>query len=153
MVNWLYLIVVLQLLTHYCHGQNLDENSYNKSCEVNTCLRCFNRLAYETIRRDDNQISLQRAFHPPNSAPPVFVIVTYNYSDLNGNIIKQSKTWYWSASTYFIFQPLAMLQFTSLFFADPDFRTKRLTINLPMDCLGVGDGTVQLLTQRVSFRQ
>ena len=151
MAYWWCIVTAGVLLQIYnSSGQNLDESSYS-NCEVDNCLECFNRLAYETLYPSQNQLNLQKAFFPPDEAPPVFVIITYNYKFPNGSIEKREKTWFWSASTYYIYQPLAMLQFTSLFFADPEFRTKELALTLPMKCIGVDNSNMQFLSQRVSL--
>ena len=88
-----------------------------------TCADCYNHLAHNTLKSDENQYNLTRAFFPPDAesvdGSPVSVIVYYTYEDDSGFIDPSlQKIWFWTASAFYHFQPLGVLQFTSLFFAD-----------------------------------
>ncbi len=125
---------------------------FTELCESNTsCTSCFNLLVYETVRSSENQYNLQRAFFPPNKEHPIYVIVKYHFKNENGEVIDTKNTWFWSRSSYYLYQPPAVLQFTSLFFAEPSSRTRRLELTLPLSCMNASIDFMQLLTQRVSI--
>lgn len=147
------LLVVLTTLFFYLQFSNAQSlKKVQDSCGANaSCSDCFNLLVYETIRTSENQYNLQTAFYPPDTTTPVYVIVKYGYRDDDENIMDSSSTWFWSTSTYYLYQPPAVLQFTSLFFADPSFRTSRLSLILPLNCMNASIPFMQLLTQRVRF--
>ena len=108
-----FVAILLQCYNSNC--QILERSSYANSCETDTCSDCLNRLAYETLKPSSNQYNLQNAFFPPDKLPPIYVQVTYLYDFENGSIEK-GNSWFWSTSGYYLYQPLAVLQFTSLFF-------------------------------------
>ncbi len=114
-----------------------------------TCSECFNLLVFEVSRTSEHQYNLTQAFFPPTTSTPVYITVIYYYEDDSGHVVNDS-TWFWSTSTYYLYEPPAVLQYTSLFFADPEFRSTNLSLTLPMSCLGSGNKEMQLLTQRVS---
>ena len=147
---FLVVLVVLSVVLS-SNAQALLLSDIMKSCGTNNgCSVCFNRLVYEAIRTSENQYNLQKTFYPPNKETPVYVIVKYSYIDDNGVIMTLNNTWFWTTSAYYLYQPPAVLQFTSLFFADPAFRSARLNLTLPIDCMKAGTDFMQLLTQRVS---
>ena len=123
--------------------------SVNDICEENDCSKCFNKLVYETVMMNKNQYYLQLAFFPPDREAAIFVIVNYNF--LDNNRIVRTKTWFWSASTYHLYQPPTVLQYTSLFFTEPAARSNSLSLTLPKECADADDQMMQLLTQRVSY--
>ena len=119
-----------------------------------TCGDCYNYLVYNVLKSDENQYNITRAFFPPDAVsvdgPPVSVIVHYTYEDDSGFVDPSlQKVWFWTASTFYHFQPLGVLQFTSLFFADPSHRIQRLYLTLHADCANVSEDYMRLLTQRV----
>ncbi len=123
------------------------------NCDVYECTKCYNLLVWNMLNSSENQYNLSRAFFPPDLANPVFVIVYYDFKEENG-IIDDSKQqiWFWSTSTYYHFQPLSVLLYTSLFFTDLSYRVRYLNITLDIKCSGSEDDyrdMIQLLTQRV----
>ncbi len=96
-------------------SQKLDD----VNCDEYDCTKCYNLLVWNVLNSSENPYNLARAFFPPDTSNPVSVIVYYDFKDENG-IIDNSKQqlWFWSTSTYYHFQPLSVLQYTSLFFTD-----------------------------------
>ena len=138
------LVLVCALYLQQCSAQQIPENV---TCEDgrDTCDVCFNKLVAETLGSGDNQLAMQQAFFPPNTSSPVYIVVYYSYKTIN-----ETKTWFWSASTYYaLFSPLTIHQFTSLFFGDPAFRSTTLHLTLPDDCYDTSEDLMHLLTQRV----
>ena len=138
--------VVLFLVSTDVQCLNLD----NITCETNTCGDCYNYLVFNVLKSDVNQYNMQRAFFPPESAdgPPVSVIVYYDYRNDSDKSLR--KIWFWTASAFYHFQPLGILQFTSLFFSDSSRQIEYLNIILDTDCWNVSNDYMRLLTQRVS---
>ena len=129
--------------------------------EIEDC-RCFPQLVKDVITNGRNQYNMQKAFFPPNKANPVFIEIMYYFSlnDLANGSTNYSDTsvgeaWYWSESTFYLFQPIESLQFTSLLFTDNQLRKEFLTLYMPRNCYKENDierdEMIQLLTQRVSL--
>ena len=145
------LVAVLLCLYNHCCAQPAQEKFNCNGRPNDSCSVCFNRLASETVSSDKNQYELQRAFLPPDTSNPVFIKVTYKF--VGNSSTAQEKVWYWSTSTFYVlFQPPAILQFSSLFFTDPAFLTDNLTLVLPLECYNADDQFMRLLTQRVSLQ-
>ena len=143
------LFILLIFLLQECIAQSADPpRGLCEPSDTNAdCMACFNSLVYHTLSSGDNQYRMQRAFFPPDISSPVFVIVYYYYEGLD----EEPQTWFWSESTFYaLFNPLAVHQFTSLLFGDPEFRTSRLNLTLSEDCYGADADMMHLLTQRVS---
>ena len=119
------------------------------SCVNDTCAGCYHLLVYNLLTSDTNQYNMQRAFFPPRTASPVVVTVTYQFRNnmTEGN---NTKVWFWTASAFYHFQPLQILQYTSLFFSDLKSRTQEVELTLDSECAGANDDYMRLLTQRVS---
>ena len=141
----LFCFSVVFLLLSIVNGQMLD----NASCEVYDCTKCYDLLVYNVLKSDVNRYNMQRAFFPAEKANPVYVIVYYNFEDDADNS-KEKRIWFWTENIFYNFQPLPVLQFTSLFFADSFKRTSMLNITLDSDCKNASTDYMQLLTQRVS---
>ena len=145
MLSALTSVLVLILCLEGCVAQKRD-GDITSICDPgpNDCTECYARLAYETITPQENQHNMQRAFFPPDTSDPVYVIVNYHF---NGGT---NKTFYWSKSVFFsLFYPLPVYQFSSLFFGDFEFRQGTLNLTLTEDCADVSDTNMQFLTQRV----
>ena len=127
-------------------GQNLD----NASCEVYDCAQCYDLLVYNVLKSDVNRYNMQRAFFPPQKANPVYVIVYYNFEEDKIDNATLN-IWFWTEYTFYNFQPIPVLQFTSLFFTDPAMRMSTLNITVDADCKNASTDFVQLLTQRVKY--
>jgi len=100
----------------------------------------------EITGSDENRYRLQQAFFPPEREAPIFVTVTYYYEEAPEN----TTYWFWAVSTYYIYIPITVLQYISLYFIEPAARSSSLVITLSEECLGTDDDMMQLLTQRVS---
>ena len=86
--------------------------------EKNSCKDCYLALKQELLKQDGNVYNLSIAFFPPNTNPPEFVKVIYNF--MARGIIIESQTWFWvQQSSYFLFPPNTF-QFLSLFFGKPE---------------------------------
>ena len=142
------LAVIIYGLLNPIRSQSISDSSVRATCEEDDCTKCFNKLVYETVKMNKNQYYLQLAFFPPDREAAIFVIVNYNF--LDSNRIARTKTWFWSASTYHLYQPPSVLQYTSLFFTEPEARSSSLNLTLPMECANADNQMMQLLTQRVS---
>ena len=118
--------------------------------EEEDCSKCYKVLASSVVYSDRNMFQIQNTFFPPEEESPVFVTVTYEYKDEYDNTL-QCEIWFWSTSTFYIFQPLNTFQFTSLFFSDTQLLTSNLTLTLPLDCYNASEEHKTLLTQRVSL--
>ena len=97
------------------------------------------------MNTSDNKYQLQKVFYPFSIASPVFVVVTYQYSDTR----IPNQRWYWSTGVFYFFQPLQVFQFTSLFFGNPEFRTSELNITLPAECASAPEEFMTRLTEMV----
>ena len=59
--------------------------------------------------------------------------------------------WFWTESTFYLFQPIESLQYTSLLFADTLLSgTSTVDLYLQPECKESSSRMMQLLTQRVS---
>ncbi len=126
--------------------------------EENVCSKCYDVLVNEIISNDRNRFNLQNAFFPPDTENPVFVTVTYYFTrnisgdgSTNYSLTTPNQTWYWTKSTFYLFQPIQSLQFTSLLFSDIPSREAEVSLYLQPDCENADISMTQLLTQRVSY--
>ena len=122
--------------------------------ERRSCRDCYLTLKQELLKRDDNVFDLSEAFFPPDTNPPEFVTITYNFKDDGTEYINESQIWYWvEQSSYFLFPPHTF-QYLSLFFGKPEeFYAQEVSLILnATDCLGVQTKYMTLLTQRVSIK-
>ena len=124
-------------------------NTTNLICDDGdySCTTCFNMLVDKTITSSKNQYNMQRAFFPPDKAPPIYVKVHYFCRG-------KKATWFWSANTFYVlFNPLTVYQFTSLFFGEPSYLNATLELTLADKCCGIladeHNETMRLFTQRV----
>ncbi len=114
-----------------------------------TCSQCYSALVEQITKNDSNMFHVQKTFFPPDRAPPVFVIVTYNYIDEYENSVN-STLWFWSASTFYLYHPIHVFQFTSLLFSDISHEIASVSLHLSVDCINATMEHMRLLTQRVS---
>ena len=127
-------------------------------CEDETCTKCYKTLATQLLKNSTNYIELQKKFFPSDDNDPDFIIVTYLFDGILKNISDSeyplNQTWFWSASEYFFYHPLRVIQFTSLGFSDPSLKQTSMTLHLPVSCYAKNDEAyvynMRLLTQRVS---
>lgn len=122
--------------------------------EEGDCSKCYVVLAEQVTKHDRNFFEIQKAFFPPDTRSPVFVIVTYTYYYEGENstlVTDATEIWFWSTSTFYLYQPLHVFQFTSLFFSDTQLEISEVRLTLPMECYNASEDHKQLLTQRVSY--
>ena len=113
----------------------------------NTCETCYQTLANSLINTGNNKYNLSRGFFPPDAVPPVLVKVTYHFNNCSNC---SSKTWYWTAGTFYIYQPLEVFVFRSLFFSPISIRQGAVELQLPEECFDAPSEFYELLTQKVS---
>ena len=116
--------------------------------EIANC-SCFAYLVEQVRENDKNLFEVQNVFLPPNATPPVFVVVTYRFQDAQGEE-NATEVWFWSTSVFYIWQPLHVFQFTSLFFSDTKLQYSEAHLTLPLVCVNANNSHKKLLTQRVS---
>ena len=131
-------------------------------CEpgMDTCSGCYSVLFNEVFINDRNRYNLQRAFFPADNTNPVFVTVRYYFTrNMSGNgstdysLTSPSEIWYWTQSTFYLFQPIFSLEYTSLLFTDTSLRESKISLFLQPDCLDADSAMMELFTQRVSTVQ
>ena len=164
------LLLLLLVLVGLSPATVLTDNLfYNYTCEPGEeCSKYYELLAYQVTRCGNNLYNIQSIFFPPNKPPPVFVIVFYHFNESSHNKtlyednvteiydfneLDDNKTdvWFWTTSTFYIFQPLHVFQFTSLFFSNVAVdHYSTLHLYLPSGCQNASSDFKQLLAQRVS---
>ena len=113
----------------------------------NNCTTCYQTFAKVLIYTANNKYNLSRAFFPINAVPPVQVRVTYHNMG-SGN----DSVWYWLVGGFYLFQPLELFLYRSLFFSHPTWRQQSLTILLPEQCFWpFSEHYFEYTTQRVSI--
>ena len=136
----LYTLLLLHIPTpSHCRDNNTD-------IDDTLCANSFSVLEEDLLSRDTNRFNLLKTFYPPRGALPVFVTVTYEF-DENGN----ETVWYWSESEIYLIQPLDILQFTSLFHSNFDYRMSEVRLVLSKECQQSETEYLEILTQRVSI--
>ena len=157
-----YFIVLLVLSTAVLmQSASSAENSTSSDsvkCDpgYEQCSQCYDLLVNELIVSDRNRFNLQKAFFPPMTTNPVFVTVRYYFirnatGQTNFSSNEEPQLWFWTESTFYLFQPIESLQFTSLLFADTILSESRtVDLYLQPECEESSTDMMQLLTQRVS---
>ena len=114
-----------------------------------SCRDCYISLAQHLFQNDDNVFNLSKAFFPPDTNTPEFVVVRYHFQNTSTDTVK---TWFWAASASYFIYPLATFQFLSLFFGKPEaYWTAEVDVVLnATECEGVRMQHLTMLTQRVS---
>lgn len=113
------------------------------------CSNCHSLLVSQVTEQDGNYLNLSSTLFPPNASTPVFVTVTYHYLADNGTEVEQ-EVWFWSTATFYIFHPLHVFQFTSLFFSETRLLAAEVDLTLHSNCSAASEKSKQLFTQRVS---
>ncbi len=128
--------LVYSLPLKVSNGEDEVSDDFQCEAEKNECSECFNVLANELFIIDRNRYNLWRAFFPPDIANPVFVSVTYYFTrnmsgdgSTNYSLTTPIMNWFWTHSTFYLFQPIESLQFSSLFFSDPSLKNKPFSIS------------------------
>lgn len=146
-------ILLLAVLSACVSFQPVVGDCFNGSYD--NCATCYQTLVNAMLNTDDNKYDLSRGFFPPDSTPPVVVRVKYHFKGCNvsrSNATHCDTVWYWTQGTFYIYQPLEIFMFRSLFFSPINSRQDSLDLNLPDECSVDGSQNFfKLLTQRVSF--
>ena len=121
--------------------------------EANSCSKCYAALVKHVLTDDMNQFNIQNTFFPPDKASPAFVTISYEYYKDNETSPTATTIWFWSTSTFYIYHPLPVFQFSSLLFSDINKQTSELTLKLDLACMDARTEFMRLLTQRVSAKQ
>ena len=145
------LVHLLRLLLLFPLAMCSNDTIMCEPGEENDCSKCYMVLADQVTKHDRNLFEIQNIFFPPDNTPPVFVTVIYTFKDPDkGDGKNITEIWFWSASTFYLFQPLHVFQFTSLFFSNTQLQWSEASLTLPLNCANASDAHKQLLTQRVS---
>ena len=113
------------------------------------CSDCYETLANGLMNTDDNKYRLGRTFFPYNATKPVQVKVVYVSQDYNPNKTSDDKCrkfdkdnetsksiiWYWLLGEFYVYQPLEVFLYRSLYFSPPWWRQKCVFLRLPPVCL------------------
>ena len=126
------LLLVYACLPHAA-GDCYDEPPNNKSYE--NCAKCYQTFANALINTADNKYLISRTFFPINSAVPVQVEVTYQ----SNSGTTEPKTLFWVMGGFYVFRPLDVFLYRSLFFSPPIYRKESVIVTLPDECFGGGD--------------
>ena len=138
----LLLCVCLPLVVSDCYDEPPNSETYNN------CGSCYQTFANALVNTADNKYILSRAFFPINNAPSVQVEITYR-----SNGTGRSLRYFWVMGGFFIFQPLDLFLYRSLFFSLPTYRKKAINVTLPHQCFGSDDSFFEYTTQRVSLQK
>ena len=106
-------------------------NSPTTAAIYENCATCYQTFSNALVNTEDNKYSLSRAFSPIDAAPPVQVEVYYQSKSKIHN-----ETLFWMSGGFYIFQPLNVFLYRSLFFSPPKYRQDSVTITLPDECFG-----------------
>ena len=121
-----------------------DPHANNKSYD--NCATCYQTLANAVINTEDNKFQLGRGFSPDDAVTPIEVRVEYipesqcymsNYTckKESDSLNNDSTRWYWLAAEFYIYQPVHLLLYRSLFFSPPVWRHDCVVLCLPDNCL------------------
>ena len=163
----LVLIVTLQLCISFpavaedCHDVTLGK--------YDNCDTCYQTLANALISTADNKYQLGEMFFPKDDVTPAQVEVIYMSSsegkrNLDCETLKDTTqmkniedhtefTWYWLTGEIYVYQPVQLFQYRSLFFTPLRIHHKCVILYLPSTCLNSRgqyyDEFFEHLTQRV----
>ena len=163
----MYTLLVLVLILQFCisfpavTGDCFDKPSNNKTYD--NCATCFQTLYNALLNTEDNKYQLSKAFFPEDEVEPVEVRAVYvpeaqcnatNYSSCDSDQDPDdntTSTWYWVTGEFYIYQPLEIFVYRSLFFSPPSWRQECVVLCLPEQCLTVmaQKNFFKFLTQRV----
>ena len=152
------LLSVLQLcITSFpaVAGDCWDEPPNNMSYD--NCATCYQTFANALINTADNKYHLSEAFLTIGAVPPVQVEVTYSRmsTDIMTDESNDTRAWYWVKGGFYVFQPLELFLYRSIFFSPPTWRQDSLKLMLPDQCFvesNQSENFFRYATQRVSLR-
>ena len=158
-------LLALVLILQFCisipavAGDCFDKPSNNKSYD--NCATCYQTLSNALLDTEDNKYHLSKAFFPDNAVQPVEVRAVYvldtqcnttNYCDSEQDPNDTTtSTWYWVTGEFYVYQPLQIFAYRSLFFSPPSWRQECVVLCLPEQCLSrmSQENFFKFLTQRV----
>lgn len=136
-----------------CYDDPANNNKTYGNCDT-----CYQTLANALINTGDNKYQLGKSFFPDKQPQPIEVRVKYvavpesdSYGDIEENV---TTIWYWLAGEFYIFQPLELFLYRSLYFSPPSWRKENVTLYLPETCLAnssreFNNEFLHFLTQRL----
>ena len=157
---WSSLLPTLLVLI-FCVA-SVSADCYNDSAKTyNNCDTCYRTLVNAVLNTDNNKYNISTTMFPLDHVPPIYVEVYYVNTDdcetIKSTDIKtfcesnpNCQLWYWTAGTFYIYQPLDVFYYRSLFFSDPSWRTGTLSVCIPTEC-DAPEEFYKTLTQRVSM--
>ena len=131
-------------------GMEADTNVTFGGClpDNTNCSVCYLTLKQSLLKRDDNVRRLSQTFFPPRDNQPEFVQVTYKF----GDYITNNSFWFWTHDSPYLFFPIEIFQYLSLFFGKPaSLFSKSVNLTLDEECMEAQHEMMLLLTQRVSI--
>ena len=147
----LRVILLRAVLSASLSFQLIAGDCFNGSYD--NCATCYQTLANALIDTDDNKYSLSRGFFPPDTSTPALIKITYHFKECDTSSATDcDRIWYWTMGTFYLYQPLEVFVYRSLFFSSPAVRQSSLELNLPDECrVNASDDFYMYLTQRVSI--
>jgi hypothetical protein len=124
---WILIFVALFLSTA---AVSLDHDD----CATN--LRTLEEALYES---KSNLFELNRVFYPPSVPTTRVVRVNYTFGDELDACSNVS--YIWAVGEFLFLQPPTLFQYTSLFFYYPNYELTTLSIQLPIECIWLINGT------------
>ena len=110
--------------------------SATRYSDCNSNLTILELALYET---GNNLFELNRVFYPPSLLTTRFVKVNYTFAnevDTCTNV-----TYIWAVGAVLFLQPPTLFKFNSLFFYYPNNELATLSLQLPIECIGLINGT------------
>ena len=132
---------ILHLFTLSQCQSGADDLQPTPAAERN-CTTSFTVLEENMLSHEQNRYNLLKTFYPPRGAP------TY-YGDIHVWRLTEPVSLVLVRALYLI-QPLDVLQYTSLFHSNFDYREGKLDLRLAKECAETRSEFMELLTQRVS---
>ena len=146
-VTWLVSILGIAMCNS---GASTTNVTFGGECEPTKtgCSDCYILLKESLLKRDENVRKLSEKFFPPRANLPEFVEITYIF---DGNISKK-QVWFWTHESSYLFFPMEIFQYLSLFFGKPAaFFSRKVNLTLDAECSDANHDIMRLLTQRVSL--
>ena len=152
-LNFAFIVLVFPAVEGDCY------DSYSNAKSYDNCYKCYETLANALMNSADNKYRLGAIFFPKDAAEPLMVEVTYALLDnatdeCDNNVDKARMIWYWLMGEFYVYQPLDVFLYRSLFFNPPRWRQGSVILCLPEECFIMSNKSeefFEFLTQRVSF--
>ena len=105
-----------------------------------SCTDDLDVLEEALFRTGSNLYQLNRIFFPPSLLPTRFVRVKYSFMDPSNNQ-NCSVTYIWAVGKVLFLQPPSLFKINSLFFYHPNNNLTTLSLQLPIECIHLINGT------------